>query len=177
MGRRATAVGLILVASGCAAPSPRAPAPESAGDKQASYGDPTLLPTREGERVRMEVALAREIEQALDVLPGVLHSRVDVELPRPGAREPERVLAVAEVSAETDVSAARAATESIVRAVVGPAASAEVVIATAADDEPPSEPRPSMMLLLAILGLGLSGGIAIERARGLQRASRLRLRR
>ena len=47
----------------CADPRPRTPRIDRPGDKQAVYGDPTLLPTREGERVRMEVALAREIEQ------------------------------------------------------------------------------------------------------------------
>ena len=149
----------------CADPRPRTPRIDRPGDKQAVYGDPTLLPTREGERVRMEVALAREIEQALAVLPTVARARVDVELPPRGHAQSPRVLAVLELPAEVDPEPSRPSIDAIIETIAGPAARTEIVIASASPSAPSPEPPPSVLLLLAVLGLGISTGIAIERAR------------
>ena len=73
MGRRIFLTGLALTSMACADPRPRTPRIDRPGDKQAVYGDPTLLPTREGERVRTyempflpwSDALDRQLELAL----------------------------------------------------------------------------------------------------------------
>lgn len=179
MARRAASLGLglslgpLLSLAACGdASSPATPSPRRGADKEAAFGDPTLLPTREGERARLEVAWAREIEQAIAMLPEITGARVDVERPRRGEDRPARVLAVVEAEAESE--SLRPSVETIAQTIVGPTAVVEIVVAVAPEPTPPSSPGWSWPLLLGLLGLGLSAGIAIERARGLYGARTIR---
>lgn len=177
MAPRSSLLALVLVtaALGCGEPSSRRPVPErGASDKAALFGDPSLVPTREGERARREVALAQEIEQALGVLPSVARARVDVELTEGPAAA--RVLAVVagDPGADADTLSARART--VAHAVVGPRAAVEVVAESTPAPAPPAEPT-RWPLLVGVLGLGFFGGTLIERIRGLRRLGAARRRR
>ena len=95
---------------------PRRPVP----DKDALFGDPGLVPTREGERARREIALAGEIHNAIVVLPEVARARVDVEL-GDGEDEPTRVVVAAELRGDAGLEPAfREAVGRVVRAIAGP---------------------------------------------------------
>ena len=66
---------------GCPSPQPRPrPEPERAADKAALFGDPALVPTRDGERARREIASAEELRKALELLHAVERARVSIEL-------------------------------------------------------------------------------------------------
>lgn len=178
---RLLALAWLPLGLACTSPSPpegvrgagRRPA-----DKAALYGDASLVPTRAGERIRTETALAREIEQAVAVLPSVAQVRVDVELPdatpRPGARtrppaEP-RVLAVVAQATPHDDAPARI--EAIARAVVGPRAAVEVIVEASAPPAP-APPPARWPLLLCVLGLGFFVGVLVERTRRIVHARAL----
>jgi hypothetical protein len=161
---------------GCTEPAPRRAAPgRGAVDKAALYGDASLVPTRQGERARREVALAREIEAALVVLPSVVRARVDVELPEHAASP--RVLAVVAGQPEADATALAARVGSIAHTVMGPTAAVEVVTepspASPASVALPSE-RTRWPLLLGVLGLGFFAGVLLERLRQLRSPSTAR---
>lgn len=164
---------------GCGAPEPaRSRVPDrGAADKAALFGDASLVPTRQGERARREVALAQEIEQALGVLPSVTRARVDVELPERPADASPRVLAVVSGGAGADATALAARARTIAHAVMGPSAAVEVVAepSPAPAAAPPAVPL-RWPLLLGVLGLGFFGGMLLERIRGLRRAAPLRRR-
>lgn len=167
---RLVLVGLVG-STGCEARDPpRSPRSKELADKAALFGDPTLVPTREGERARRELALAQEIEQAIDLLPQVSRARVDVELPLRGASGPTRVLAVvlAKPSLEPslDPDDLGSHVRAIAFAVAGPAAAVEVVLETSPGPMAPPRQAP-WPLLLGVLGLGLCGGTLLERARRL----------
>lgn len=179
MPRRSRLLALALAAAalGCGEPaSPRRPGPQRrASDKAALFGDPSLVPTRDGERARREVALAQEIEAALGVLPSVARARVDVELAeRPAAA---RVLAVVAGDPGADADALAARVRTVAHTVMGPQAAVEVVAEPIPAPAPPAEPPPRWPLLLGVLGLGFFGGTLIERIRGLRRRGAARRRR
>lgn len=180
---RLLALAWLPLGLACTSPSPpegvrgagRRPA-----DKAALYGDASLVPTRAGERIRTETALAREIEQAVAVLPSVARVRVDVELPdampRPGARphppaEP-RVIAVVAGAAPHDDASTPARIEAIARAVVGPRAAVEVIVEGSAPPAP-APPPARWPLLLCVLGLGFFVGVLVERTRRIVHARAL----
>jgi hypothetical protein len=175
--------GVLALASlwsvlGCGTPASPRPGPaRGASDKAALFGDPSLVPTRQGERARREVALAQEIEQALAVLPSVDRARVDVELARPvGSSEPPpRVLAVVAGRPESDATELALRARSIVQAVMGPGAVVEVVMEPS-PTAPPLAERTRWPLLLGILGLGFFIGVLLERIRGLRRPGAARHR-
>lgn len=165
-------LALLLVApAGCEAPAapPRVGPARNVADKAALFGDASLVPTREGERARREVALAQEIELALTVLPSVARARVDVELPDRTATADPRVLAVVQDAAGADGNALPAHVRAIAHAVVGPAAAVEVVVEQSPAPPPPPEPL-RWPLVLAVLGLGFFGGMLVERIRRMRRA-------
>jgi hypothetical protein len=164
-------------ALGCGEPaSPRRPVPaRGATDKAALFGDPSLVPTREGERARREVALAQEIEQALGVLPSVTRARVDVELPERPADADARVLAVVAGEPGADAAALTERTRAVARTVMGPAAAIEVVSEPIPAPAPPAVPM-RWPLLLGVLGLGFFGGTLLERIRVLRRIGAARRR-
>jgi hypothetical protein len=162
----------LLLGLGCAAPAPprREPPARGSADKAALYGDASLVPTREGERVRREVALAHELEAALVVLPSVTRARVDVELPE--RTTDSRVLAVVTGMVDADVGRLTDQLHAMARAVVGPAAAVEVVVELAPAPAAGPGPAPARWsLLLGVLGLGFFGGMLLERIRVMRRGS------
>ncbi|HVH99570.1 MAG TPA: hypothetical protein VM869_12705 [Enhygromyxa sp.] len=134
-------------------------------DKQAVFGSASLVPTREGERARRELAIAGELEQALAQLElGPAH--VDVEL-----REPATVIVIARVQDDQDTQSlarAEATVAQLAHAMVPELDPANLHLWLQPGHEQPAAPEPSSrtwLLMLACLGLGLSFGIAGERLR------------
>lgn len=186
-GSARLALASLLLGLGCTAPA--SPRQEAAGrgpaDKAALYGDASLVPTREGEHARREVAVAAEVEQAIAVLPQVTRTRVNVELParatagpsldpRHGPPPPDpRVLVVVAADRGTDGAVLEARIRTIALAVVGPTAAMDVTV-DVAEEPAPSPATPALPtrwpLLLGVLGLGFFGGVLLERLRRLRRA-------
>ncbi len=176
---RILALASLWLALACEAPAaPRGPGPAPRrADKAALFGDPSLVPTREGEQARREIALAQEIERALAVLPSVVEARVDVELPPRATRGRPRVLAVVRGAVDADESSLPARVLTVAHAVVGPEAAVEVMVERSpAPDRRPEEPLP-WALGLGVLGLGFFAGVLLERTRKLRGALIVRARR
>jgi hypothetical protein len=156
MSRLLGALALFLVA--CAEPPTPRPVPRA--DKQRIFGDAALVPTREGERARRELALAGEIAHALERRPEVESAHVDVEL----AREPPGVLVALTLRSEADRTEIEAEVDRASTAIVGADASVTRIVGVA-----PAAPAPlrgvPWPLALALVGLGVSAGIGLERWR------------
>jgi hypothetical protein len=154
---------------GCGETPVRTHPPAPRPDKAALFGDPGLVPTRAGERARLELSRAGEIERGIALLPDVDAVRVDVRIDD-DARTVGLVAVVRGV-AGSDADAIEATARNIATGVLGPGlpADARFVVEAAAVDAPPPTPRPAWPLLLALLGLGLSGGVAFERSRRILR--------
>lgn len=143
-------------------PSSVHPSPAAKLDKQKTYGSASLVPTREGERARRELAIAGELEQALAQLDlGPAH--VDVEL-----REPVTVIVIARLRDDRSPSEAERTAITLALAMVPELQPANLhVWLQPASAEPPT-PDPAAhtwQLMVACLGLGLFLGIAHERLR------------
>lgn len=162
-------MSLPLLVGSCAS-DPDATAPplrSAAADKNRLFGDPGLVPTREGERARTELARAGEIERAIRILPGVEDVGVDVELGADATLQ--SAVVVIRTSSDTAERNQEAA-QRIVRGVLGPEglAATEIVVKS-----PPAPETlgptgvPTLPLALALLGLGVSAGITLERGRRL----------
>jgi hypothetical protein len=145
-----------LASLACGEPSSARPQP-APSDKRALYGDPVLVPTREGERRRREVALAGEIERALRLFPELEEIRVHVE-----ADSKMRVAVIGRARTEVDAEL-RARLEEVVTAIAGPDAARTTTITAHAPEQPTREPRVGVLLVLALLGLGASCGITADR--------------
>jgi hypothetical protein len=155
---RRVVLSFAIASLACGEPSSPRPATATAADKRALYADPMLVPTREGERIRAEIALAGEIEQALRVFPELQGVRVHVE----SATAPMRVAVFGAAPTEL-VAQLRTRIDEVARAVAGDDIVGVTTIA-ALDPEPPApEPRLHLVLALALLGLGASMGIAADR--------------
>ncbi len=165
----------MLAATACGEPARPGPGPGPARpDKAALFGDPTLVPTRDGERSRRELALAHEVEQAARLLSGLAELRVNVELPPRRAPEGRpRVLAVIRPAPGTEDQALREQVTAIARAVVDPRCDPTVLVSRPAAQTPPVAPS-SWPLVLSVLGLGFCGGLLAERARALRAPRRRR---
>jgi hypothetical protein len=152
------AIGL----GGCAEP-PRPHAPERSADKARVFGDAGLVPTREGERARRELALAGQIQRSLETVSDVESASVDVELAAP----PPRVLVTLSARGEDEGRRPRLEhyANEAATAVVGASAQITVLIDAAPAPEPERGGAPPLPLALALVGLGLSAGIAAERYR------------
>lgn len=156
---------------GCSQPgaSPR----EATSDKRALYGDPGLVPTRAGERARQELALAASVVAALRARTEVTALAVEVRVPTPG--DPGAAVIAGEMPLDG------ATVMRIAEGVLGPWSAGRVQIeltrpaAGAVErEEPPASPGrgwPGWALALALVGLGASAGVSIERLRQ-RRASR-----
>ena len=157
------AIGVLVWLAGCGAPStaPRRP-PKPAADKEALYGDPGLVPSREGERARRELATAGEIDGAVRILPGVDDVRVDVEH-RPGL--PDAIAVVVRLTGGSSSEAVREQVVTIVAGVAGDdaAGDAEIVVAVPTREEAPGRPELPVGLALALLGFGASVGVTADR--------------
>lgn len=147
----------------CAEPTTAPALPQP--DKARLYGDPGLVPTREGERVRRELALAGELRRVIEERHDVLGAQVDVELSPAPLSGPPRVLISAAVAEKPDDSELEHYALEAAAAVIGPTAET-TVLWHLAPEGPPQGPGPlPIPLALAVLGLGLSAGIALERVR------------
>lgn len=127
--------------------------------KRELYGDPALVPTRAGERAREELALAGSVAAGVQALGGeALH--VEVRLPRAGdagavvviAREPPPGLGEAELRA-------------LVGDLCGPWSLAATRVHVLPAGPPPEPGRSPVPLYCALVGLGASLGVALDRAR------------
>jgi len=165
LGVRCAVLLAAVAGSGCAEdPPPPRPLPtRAAPDKAALFGDPSLVPTRDGERARRELGQAQEIAAALGVLPAVDDARVDVELGS-ASTEPTRVLVVVRGQARAPRDALTEQARTIARQVVGAEASVEVLVELLPASPTPEPPPLRWPLALALLGLGFSGGVLIDRA-------------
>jgi type III secretory pathway lipoprotein EscJ len=146
-----------VIACACQARTGPQPGP-AAIDKQAMFGSASLVPTREGERARRELAIAGELEQALALL-GLGPAHVDVEL-----REPVAVIVIARGDDRSEATIAELAGAMIPE--LDPA-NLHVWLQPASVEAPTREQSNgrTWALMLACLGLGLSLGIAGERLR------------
>lgn len=154
---------VILIVGGCGREPQRQAAPVRVADKEALYGDAMLVPTREGERVRLEVALAGQVEAAAKVAVDTAGVSADVEL----VDAPPRVtLAVRLERPDPDPVVTKASLESLARAIVKDADVHVLVTAPASESgRPAASPNGTAGLWLVLLGLGVSLGITIERLR------------
>lgn len=153
------------------------PAPRRLPNKAALFGDASLVPTRTGERIRLELADAAAIEEAVDMLPSLRSARVDVRRPAVAA-DPPRVLVTGELHPDADEVETRTQIERIVGTVLGAAPEPGTIVLVAARPTPPREGRRLDLLLgLAILGLGVSAGVAGERYATMRRLQAARGRR
>lgn len=122
------------------------------------FGDARLVPTRAGERARLELALAGQLRTLLEPLrPPDGSVAVDVEL---GGRGPARVVVVAAGSWPADL---RERLDQLVSGVV-PEADIALVLAPSKQGRPVEGGGAPWPLALALLGLGVSLGVFVERA-------------
>lgn len=151
-----------LMACACEAHPSVRPNPAAQLDKQKTFGNASLVPTREGERARRELAIAGELERALAQLDlGPAH--VDVEL-----REPVTVVVIARIRDDRSPSEAERAAITLAHAMVPELAPANLHVwlqPASAEPPPPDSAARTWQLMLACLGLGLCLGIARERLR------------
>lgn len=154
-----------LVAIAAFGPSSPAPTRRPAY-KAALFGDPTLVPTREGEAARLELARAGEITAALRATGWIDEVRVDVE------RSDADVRASFVVVAGRRNPSSPADLDDRVRAVVAAICTGDAVVTLALADAPSSDDLPegprdlprTVALGLALFGLGASLSLFADRA-------------
>lgn len=167
----------VVLALGCGDEPARTPSAVKS-DKRALYGDPGLVPTRAGERAREELARAESVAAALRARAEVRALAVEVRLPTPG--DPGAAVITGEVSLDA------ASVLRIAEGVLGPWSAGRVLVelrppgpgagereraSAPAPPTPPLAPPPSppwwprWALALALVGLGASAGVSIERLR------------
>lgn len=160
---------LVLACAGCSEAVDRRPQPRQA-TRSTLFGAPELVPTREGERIRRELATAAEIRQTLaGFLPWRIH-HVQVRLSHEGVRG--RVSVVLQVN--PDAAEVEPYVDQIQRIVAGivpetgwRAEQTTVVVGASERDIPgPREPfRPrDILLVLSIFGFGASFGVVVDRS-------------
>ncbi len=166
------AVILLLGLGACESRPPAQPSPRPT-DKRTVFGDASLVPTREGEQARRELALAGELELALVRL-GFAEPHVDVELREPVAvvviaRQPPGAHAAPE---QTVLELATALLPELTPERLHLWLQPAVVEAPAPAPAPaPRAGTPLWAIVLASIGLGASLGVFGERLR-LYRAQR-----
>ena len=159
----------VVLALGCVDEPVRTPSAVKT-DKRALYGDPGLVPTRAGERAREELVRAESVAAALRARAEVRALAVEVRLPTPG--DPGAAVIAGELSLDA------ATVTRIAEGVLGAWSAGRVQVeltpppgAVEREDVPiageRAEPRwwPRWALGLALVGLGLSAGVSIERVR------------
>jgi hypothetical protein len=147
---------------------PRPPAVRELRGKRELFGDPALVPTRAGERARQELALADAVASALGAL-GAEGLAVEVRLPEAG--DPGAVI----VAGLGPPGWGEAEAAALVRELCGPWSAGVVRIAwREAAPAPPRRPAGELPLYCALLGLGASAGVAVDRLRRRRARSPLR---
>lgn len=133
--------------------SPRPPPTPRAADKASLFGDPTLVPTRDGEAARRELAMAGEVAAALRATGWLDHVHVDVEL----ADDRTRVLVAGRrtATAPSDL-------EQRLHAAVTTVCSERAELTTTIGDGPPPSPARALDLPLGLALLGLGGSVALS---------------
>lgn len=161
-----------LLGSGCGDPPSARPRPATAksSDKAALFADASLVPTREGERTRREIALAEEIRAAVELLHGVERARATVTLNERGDVEGASV--VVRASTHADPVQLRATAEGIAHRTLaidrdGTTLTVEISMPPNVTDTTtlPTGGTPTLPLMLALLGLGFSLGLTFDRSR------------
>lgn len=145
-------------------------------DSSSLYADPALVPSRDGEHARRELALAGDASTLLEALPEIRRAEVVVRLPAPrsGTRDEEAtpnatvVLELDGPDAESEAVRARALR--ILRGAIDPRVAVQLeLLGPSAGVEGRADghgPRAvDFGLALALLGFGLSAGILLERMR------------
>jgi hypothetical protein len=145
---------LVLTASGCQGP-PAQRTPRAA-DKHSLFGDPTLVPTRDGEAARRELAQSGELTRAIAATDWIDDVRVDVE--HELARVRVLVAGRRSSTAPSDLDAQLRATAA---AVCG--ADAELVLVLAEPHPQAPARRLDLPLGLALFGLGASLALVLDR--------------
>ncbi len=168
---RARLVLLVLSLGACApARQQEPPRQRSAPRTKATlFGDPALVPTRAGERARTELALASTIREHLAEDPQLAVLRTHVTTP--AGEPPQVVISLRGPSERAPEIQSRA--ETVARAVIGTPKTQVTVDLVAAD--PAQEPKYAHLrpfLIVALLALGASLGVTIDRLR--QRSGRQR---
>lgn len=137
-------------------------------DKAALFGDATLVPTRQGEAARLELARAGEITAALRATGWIDDVRVDVEHAEIGTPSPVPHVVVA----GRRNAASPADLDDRVRAVVAGICTRAAVVTLAIADAPTTNDRREqprdvprdIALGLALFGLGASLSLFADRA-------------
>jgi hypothetical protein len=144
-------------------PDPRSlrESPAAASDKRSLYGDPRLVPTREGERIRREIATASEIEQALRIALPIEALRVVVD----GKDESRRAAVFLRVPPQIEADEARARADAVVTAIAGATIDRSIAVVVSPDAPPRPARELGVALALALLGLGASMGVTADRLR------------
>jgi hypothetical protein len=166
-GMRRVLLGLLVLGWAACADEPVPRRSERALDKAALFGDPGLVPTREGEQARREAARAGEIRAAVELLSGVDAARVDVE----SGGDDTRVLVVVRLDDAQAQQEVIEASHRIIDTVLGSEGVHTVVEVSTPPPDATPEPTPRTVwpFALAVLGLGFSLGVTFDRARRLLR--------
>jgi len=165
-------LAVALSATACGDPPPRpVPTTNATGPSKAElFGSASLVPTRAGERARAELALAAELDRVLEAMRAVDTADVAIRLPPTTfdshASAPARALVTVALEPDADAASARIGIGRTARTWLGPQAELDVTVAEAAPIAEPTQERPSKLLMLAValLGLGASLGVTVDRA-------------
>lgn len=141
----------------------RGPGPRG---KRELYGDPALVPTRAGERARAELALADAVRAALAALGA---GELAVEIRLPAGPDPGAVV----VAGQPPPGRSEAELRRLVADLCGPWSAAVIRLAFRDDAAGPGAAasgqgggdRGDFALYFALLGLGASAGITLDRLR------------
>jgi hypothetical protein len=156
----ATGLAALLGLAACGQPPARPGPTRTRVAKGSVFGDAALVPTREGERARRELATAGQIERAIATLPIVAQVTTDVGTQASG--DLRAVVVVALRRPADDAAHLRAIIDGLAASIAG--GPVHVVI----EPPPPTQPAAPVpwLLVLGLLGLGVSLGVAAERLRG-----------
>jgi hypothetical protein len=157
-------------AGGTSKPSkPSKPSRPGKASKEALFGDPSLMPTRDGERARVEIALARTIEEHLAEDPRLTAVRAHVTSASGHSGGPTQVV-ISFRGPQEGAQAQELRARELALGILGdPAAQVTIdrIEAPRGAQEPsPAQVRPlSIVLALVLLALGASAGISVDRLR------------
>ena len=160
MLRRSALALALACAPACTEPASSGPARVVVShDKRALFGDPKLVPTREGERLRREIALAGEIEQALRLAPELEDQRVVVQTDAGTTR----IAVFLRISSSVSEAEVLERTDAVVTAIAGASTDRSITLAVSPHEEPAPSRRLDLALAVALLGLGASMGMTADR--------------